>query len=419
MKRRTLLKNVGAFCAGILAAPMVNRNSFQLFAQSPQKYSAHAIELVQRSTVIDMLNDFGGDWNSVLDPGEKSDKDPWFFDPALFKAQNFERFRQSGLTMIHTGVGFAVPNLYEIVLKYFATWNGFIAHHSEWLMRIDSPERLDQAKGSGKLGIILGLQTADHFRNLQDIDYFYSIGQRVSQLTYNARNLIGSGSTERNDDGLSDFGISVVQRMNTVGMAVDVSHCGDKTSLDTCEFSIQPVLVTHSNCRALNPGHPRCKTDEMIKRMALTGGVMGITSFRSFVKNSDPTTVDDVIDHFDHVAKLVGVEYVGMGNDSELQPDDSMSLEDRKKLQAGYKSSYGFRNKFYIDGLNHPQRAFDLTEALIRRRYSDSDIEKILGGNFNVSCPGSGAHIYWRKSRRKIGQAMKKRWAERKKKAAA
>lgn len=154
MKRRTLLKNVGAFCAGILAAPMVNRNSFQLFAQSPQKYSAHAIELVQRSTVIDMLNDFGGDWNSVLDPGEKSDKDPWFFDPALFKAQNFERFRQSGLTMIHTGVGFAVPNLYEIVLKYFATWNGFIAHHSEWLMRIDSPERLDQAKGSGKLGII-------------------------------------------------------------------------------------------------------------------------------------------------------------------------------------------------------------------------------------------------------------------------
>ena len=109
---------------------------------------------------------------------------------------------------------------------------------------------------------------------------------------------------------------------------------------------------------------------------------MGITSFRAFVKNSDPTTIDDVIDHFDHVAKLVGVEHVGVGNDSELQPDDSMSVEDRKKLQAGFKSSYGFREKFYIDGLNHQQRAFDLTEALIRRKYSDNDIEMILGGNF-------------------------------------
>jgi len=382
MNRRTLLKAAGAACASAIAAPMVNRNSFQLFAQSPRKYSARAIELVHRSTVIDMLNDFGGDWNSVLAPGEKQDKNPWFFDPTLFKAENFEVFRQSGLTVLHTGVGFAVPNLYEIALKYFASWNGFLAHHSEWLMRIDSPDRLNAVKGSGKLGIILGLQNADHFRTLDDIDYFYSLGQRVSQLTYNARNLIGSGSTERNDDGLSDFGISVVQRMNALGMAVDVSHCGDQTSLDTCKFSKAPVLITHSNCRALNPGHPRCKTDEMIKRMAATGGVMGITSFRSFVKNSDPTTIDHVIDHFDHVARLVGVEHVGVGNDSELQPDDSMSLEDRKKLQAGFKSSYGFREKFYIDGLNHPQRAFDLTEALIRRKYSDNDIEMILGGNF-------------------------------------
>src|SRR5205807_2190640 len=78
----------------------------------------------------------------------------------------------------------------------------------------------------------------------------------VSQLTYNTRNLIGRGSLERNDDGLSDFGVSVVKKMNALGMAIDVSHCGDKTSLHACQFSTQPVLVTHSNCRALNPGHP-------------------------------------------------------------------------------------------------------------------------------------------------------------------
>lgn len=382
MKRRSLLKKAGVVCAGLLGGSMVNRASFQLFAQSSQKYSTRAIELVQRSLVIDMQSPFSENWAGILEPIEKPANDQWFHDPTLFKVEDFEKFRRSGLTILQTGVSFALPNPYEVVLKYFATWNSFLAYHSDWLMRIDRPERLESVKKSGKLGIVLGQQNSDHFRNLSDIAYFYSLGQRVSQLTYNARTLIGSGSTERNDDGLSDFGIAVVQKMNSVGMAVDVSHCGDKTSLDACAFSKQPVLVTHSNCRALNPNHPRCKTDEMIKQMAKTGGVMGITSFRSFVKNSEPTTIEDVLDHFDHVARLVGVEYVGIGNDSGLEPDDSISLEERKKQQSYYKSSYGFRDKFYIEGLNHPQRVFDLTEGLIRRKYSDADIEKILGGNF-------------------------------------
>jgi membrane dipeptidase len=109
---------------------------------------------------------------------------------------------------------------------------------------------------------------------------------------------------------------------------------------------------------------------------------MGITSFRPFVKNSEPTTIEDVLDHFDHVARLVGVEYVGVGNDSTIQPDDAISADERKKQESYYKPSYGFREKFFIEGLDHPQRAFDLTEGLIRRKYSDDDIEKILGGNF-------------------------------------
>ena len=367
---------------GAVGNAIVNSGSLQLFAQASRKYSTRAIDLVHRATVIDMQNAFCENWAGVLEPIEKPANDQWFHDPALFKAEDFEKFKESGLTIIQTGVSFALPEPYEVVLKYFASWNSLIAHNSEWLMRLDTPERLDAVKKSGKLGIILGQQNSDHFRSLDDIDYFYSLGQRVSQLTYNRRNLIGSGSTERNDDGLSDFGISVVQKMNALGMAIDVSHCGDRTSLDACESSKQPVLVTHSNCRALNPNHPRCKTDDLIRRLAKTGGVMGITSFRSFVKNSEPTTIEDVLDHFDHVARLVGVEYVGVGNDSVLQPDDSLSPEERKKQQSYYKSSYGFRDKFYIEGLNHPQRAFDLTEGLIRRKYSDADIEKILGGNF-------------------------------------
>src|SRR5207244_10725690 len=132
-------------------------------------------------------------------------------------------------------------------------WHGSSAHHGERLMRGDDTAGIDAAKSSGKIGIILGLQNSEHFRAPDDVDRFYQLGQRVSLLTYNSRNLIGNGSTERHDEGISDFGVSIIQRMNKVGMAVDTAHCGDKTTLDAFEVSKAPVLITHSNCRALNP----------------------------------------------------------------------------------------------------------------------------------------------------------------------
>src|SRR6201995_4901269 len=99
------------------------------------------------------------------------------------------------------------------------------------------------------------------------------MGQRGSQLTYNEQNLLGSGSTERVDGGLSDYGVQIVKAMNEVGMLVDVSHSGDRTTLDAIEASSVPIAFTHSNCRALN-NHPRLKTDEAIKKVAQKGGVM-------------------------------------------------------------------------------------------------------------------------------------------------
>src|SRR5579862_2157179 len=150
MNRRTLLKKAVAGSAGILAAPLVNRGAFQLFAQSPQKYSAHAIDLVRRSTVMDMQNPFSENWTGIFEPIEKPAGDQWFHDPRLFNAQSFQVFKQSGLTIIQTGVSFVLPNVYETVLKFFASWNGFLAHNSEWLMRIDTPERLNTVKASGK-----------------------------------------------------------------------------------------------------------------------------------------------------------------------------------------------------------------------------------------------------------------------------
>jgi len=370
MNRRGFLRAAGAGAAA--GAAMINRGRYLLFGAG-REYSAHAVELVQRSTVIDMLAPL---WISP------SLTRKMLGNPENFKAEDFAPYKDSGIHVFHIAIGTGGPDAYLETLQFLSGYNSLLARHDAWFERVDTPARLDGIKASGKVGIILGIQNSEHFRKPDDVDYFYGIGQRVSQLTYNSRTLIGNGSTERRDEGLSDFGVSIVERMNKVGMAVDVSHCGDKTTLDALEVSKKPVLITHSNCRALNPNHPRCKTDEAIKAMAAKGGVMGITEVRMFVSPKEPTGMDAMLDHYDYVAKLVGLEHVGVGSDIDLLGYDALSAEETKQLRSGYKSSYGFRDKNDIDGYNFAKRPFDLAEGLIRRKYSDANIEAILGGNF-------------------------------------
>ena len=373
INRRELLKRGALAGAALLAAPMLNRGRYRVFANSPAEYSSRAVDLIRQSLVIDMLGPITLDFNKQA---------RWFANPETFTAADLQPYKDSGINVFHTAVGLGGPDAYDRTLRMFASWNGFIANHDEHFMRIDSPGDLNRVKSSGKIGIMIGLQNSEQFRRPEDVDFFHSIGQRVSQLTYNARNLIGNGSTERRDDGISDFGISIIERMNKIGMAIDVSHCGDRTTLDAFEISKKPVLITHSNCRALVPGHPRLKTDEAIKKVGEAGSVMGITGVRMFVKGDEPTTIEHVLDHFDHVAKLIGPEHLGVGSDMDLYGYDAMPPELNKQLRASYKGSYGFREKIDIEGLDHPKRMYDLTEGLVRRKYSDAAIQGILGGNF-------------------------------------
>lgn len=371
MNRRQMLKT--AVKSSVGTAVFLKFGRFRLFAGSEKTYSARAVELVQRTNVIDMLAPL---W---ISPSRTL---KMLGNPENFKAEDYAPFKESGINVFHIAIGTGGPDVYLESLKFLSGYNSFLARHDQWFERVDTPSRLDGIKASGKVGVLLGIQNSEHFRTVDDVDFFYGLGQRVSQLTYNARTLIGNGSTERRDEGLSDFGVAVVERMNKVGMAVDVSHCGDRTTLDAFELSKKPVLITHSNCRALNPKHPRCKTDEAIKAMAAKGGVMGITEVRMFVSPNEPTTVENMLDHFDYVAKLVGVEHAGVGSDIDLIGYDGLAPEELKQLKAGYKGSYGFRDKVDLDGYNFAKRPFELAEGLLRRGYSNANIELILGGNF-------------------------------------
>src|SRR5215469_9917386 len=370
MNRRTFLKSAAGSAA--VGAAMIHRGRYVLFVGGPE-YSSRAVELVERSTVIDMLAPL---WISP------SQTRKMLGNPENFKAEDFAPYKNSSINVFHIAIGTGGTDAYLETLQFLSGYNNLIARHDDWFERVETPGRLDGIKSSGKVGILLGVQDSEHFRKLDDVDYFYGLGQRVSQLTYNARTLIGNGSTERRDEGLSDFGVSIIERMNKVGMAVDVAHCGDRTTLEAFEISKTPVLITHANCRALNPNQPRCKTDEAIRKMAEKGGVMGITDVRNFVSGKEPTTTENVLDHYDHVAKLVGVEHVGVGSDIDLDGYDALPPDYKKWLRSLYKSSYAFRDKMDTDGVNHYMRMFDLTDGLIRRGYSDADIQLILGGNF-------------------------------------
>jgi membrane dipeptidase len=365
---------LGGAAAAPGVAPAVLRRRYRIFDHTDREYSERAIRLIRESTVLDLLGLF-----SIGPDGQK-----WLNDPDTFTEEDLALFHKSGINAFHiaVGLGGVGSDAYTNVLRFVAAWNGFIAAHDEHLMRVDSVSDLARLNDSGKIGVIIGLQNSDHFLRLDDIDTFFALGQRISQLTYNARNRIGNGSTERTDGGLSDFGMAVVDRMNRAGMAVDVSHCGDQTTLDAFEASAQPVLITHSNCRALVPGHPRCKTDEAIRAVGRAGSVMGITGVRMFVKADEPTTIEHMLDHYDHVAKLIGPEHVGVGSDMDLFGYDALPAEMLERLRASYKDSYGFRDRIDIEGVDHPQRMYDLTEGLIRRRYTDAQISGILGGNF-------------------------------------
>ena len=376
INRRSAIKTISKVAALSFGFPYINRGSFQLFAASTDRYSAKVIELVTENLVIDMLG--------LLSLNGETRK-RWGPDGKGISNSDIKIFKSSGINVFHNAYGVGGKTQTEAkmnVLNYVANLNGIIANRPDVFMRIDSIEDMQEVMKNRKTGVMIGVQNADHFISPDDVNLFNNLGQRVSQLTYNSRNMIGNGATERMDGGISDFGESIIKRMNEVGMAIDVSHCGDQTTLDAFEISKKPVLITHSNVRSLNPNHPRCKTDEAIIKMAKAGSVVGITNVRNFVKATEPTTIEHLLDQYDHVRDLVGSEHLGVGSDIDLYGYDAMPKKQYDALKAMYKGSYAFREKIDIEGIDHPKRMFDLTAGLIRRKYSNREVRGILGQNF-------------------------------------
>ncbi|MCX5756376.1 MAG: membrane dipeptidase [Gemmatimonadetes bacterium] len=379
ISRRDVLGALGLGALGIVAAPAILRNRYRLFAFSTAEYSARAIKLVEGTVVVDLLNQFR--FPDFRENPVKSQL--WMQKPGSFTRADYDLYRSSGTRVFALGAG---GSSYESAVKWAADWNGFFAGYSDWFLRIDDVSDFGRlARDKSRIGVMLTMQNADHFRTPDDVNTFFALGQRVSQLTYNATNRLGSGFLADTDIGLTPFGAEVVKQMNDVGMAVDVSHSGDRTTLDGIAASTKPVIFSHASCRALLPGGLRAKTDEMIRNMAKTGGVMGIPFLRFMLRTQEPVTIEHALDHFDHAVKLVGVEHVGIGSDMDTIGNPNPMGVPEPTNQPNF-SRYLFHrdtdSTITTKKLDHPKRAYDLAEGLIRRKHSDADIKLMLGGNW-------------------------------------
>lgn len=318
--------------------------------------STRAADLVRENLVVDLLGLLTLDWAKLF---------RWQNAPDSFRVDDVRRLASSGINVFHPAVAPRESDQRVAAAIWIDGWNRLIRSHACHLMRIDDLTGLLVVPRVGRIGVVLGFQNSSHFHSVEDVGFFFRHGQRISGLTYNGRNRLGSGCKVARDRGLTTFGAEVVAEMNRLGMAVDLSHCGTRTSLDAIEASDAPTLITHSNCQRLVPWQARNKSDEVIRRMARQGGVMGITTVRAFVGGGNPS-FDDWLDHFDHVARLVGPEYVALGSDIDV---DAVDAAGRPIPQ------------YVIRGLCPGARAFQLAEGLLRRGYNEDDVRGVLGGN--------------------------------------
>jgi membrane dipeptidase len=384
VSRRTAVSAMAAFAAAVgMPAPAVVRRRYRLFASSATEYSERAIRLVQGTVVVDLLNQFRFADTAIKPPLSER----WLRQPKSFTPANWEEYKTSGFRVFGLGEG---ASSYESALLTLAEWNGFVAAYPQWFLRVGASDDFARLASGDKIGILLNFQNADHFRTVDDVNLFWGLGQRSSQLTYNQTNRLGSGFLAETDGGLTGYGAEIIARMQQVGMAVDLSHAADRTTLDALAAATKTVIVSHSACRAVAQGHLRAKTDEVIAKVAKLGGVMGIPMIRFMVKLDEPVTIENVLDHFDHVAKTVGVEHAGIGGDLDLvgNANPVNSAESKQVIPSGqpnfdrYHFHAGADGKLAVPGLDHPKRTYDLAEGLIRRKYSDADIGLMLGGNW-------------------------------------
>ena len=257
--------------------------------------------------------------------------------------------------------------------------------HQDFIVRGETLDDIRRAKANGQIAFIASLEAATAIENEVDrLDILYGLGIRSSGIAYSEANTLGSGLREGRDGGLTEFGRQAVRRMNKLGIAIDISHSGDQTSLDTIETSEKPIFITHAGARALW-NTKRMKPDEVIKACAEKGGVIGIEAapHTTLTKTHPRHSIEGYMEHFEYCADLVGIEHVAFGPDTLFGDHVGLHHYYAKHLSIGAaRGQVQFDEVEFVDGIENPAEAFpNIVRWMVKHDYSDDDVAKSIGGN--------------------------------------
>src|ERR1700736_2633215 len=245
---------------------------------------------------------------------------------------------------------------------------------ADQVAKVTRVQDIVDAQQSGRVGF---LPTVEHLaigHELHRVDVLYGIGVRLAGLTYMRKSEIGDGQYERTDCGLSEFGVEVVQRMNHLGMAIDLSHTGSRTAFEAIELSQVPVVFSHNAAAAIRPTR-RARSDEELSACAAKGGLLCVTAVPNSLSDDPHQDINCVLDHYDYFVKLVGVDHVGIGTDTQV--GDHVGFH-RVLLGRNAPDSLPAA---YLDGLESPADGSNIIRGLIARGHDDAAIRKIAGQN--------------------------------------
>ena len=340
---------------------------------------AAAVEAGASDLELDDLREEMGMTRYVHDPIEQREyRDAW---------------RASGVTCIFQNAGEEGQDPIRL-LKRLARFTYATDILRDVVSKAAVPDDVDEAKRDGRHclyftgnGVPLTQQWVSVPDELRYLRVFYQLGIRMMHLTYQRRNMIGDGSGETSDAGLSDFGRSVIAEMNRVGVIPDCAHSGWQTSLEAAQVSDKPVVASHSTCAALSPNpHARSKPDDVIRAIADTGGYIGICCIPRYLRNAGD--IGAFVDHIDHVIKTFGADHVAIGTD--VAYSSSNSSTESKKVPRLRRGRAEFRSLWPADDFQETATMRSsvawtnwplYTVGLVQRGHSDEVIRKVIGGN--------------------------------------
>lgn len=290
------------------------------------------------------------------------------------KDPTLPRFAAAGFGFLSLTVGMDWTPLHE-TMHHIAAERARFQRESDRYVLAFTVGDIRRAKREGKMAVGFSFQGTNPLdRDANMVEVFHALGVRQMLLTYNEKNHVGDGCHERTDSGLSRLGVKVIEAMNRVGVILDCTHTGYRTTMDAMEVTTSPCIFSHSNAKAVK-AHDRNIADDQIKACAKTGGLIGVMGVGMFLAENDASPAM-MANHIDHIAKLVGPQHVGIGLDFIYYMDSMLARfsANRDRYPEGY-----VQPPWHIFS---PEDLPSLVEELLRRGYSDKDVAGILGENY-------------------------------------